>query len=53
MNTRIFSEIAGQLVAGLVAMVASMPLMGGAEGHAAHGGDPLTAWTMRVLGTPP
>ncbi len=40
------------LAIGLVAMVASMPLMGGAEGHAAHGGDPVQAWTMRVVDPP-
>lgn len=37
------------LALGLIAMVVSMPLMGGSEGHAAHSGDPLTAWTMRVV----
>jgi Cu+-exporting ATPase len=34
---------------GLIAMIVSMPVMGGAGGHAAHGGDPLIAWTMRVV----
>lgn len=40
------------LALGVVAMVASMPLMGGAAGHGAHGGDPLIAWTMRVVDPP-
>ncbi|MGQ0736212.1 MAG: heavy metal translocating P-type ATPase [Acidobacteriota bacterium] len=40
------------LALGALAMMASMPLMGGDEGHAAHGGDPLIAWTMRVLDPP-
>ncbi len=37
---------------GIVAMLASMPLMGGASGHAAHSADPLTAWTMRIVDAP-
>ena len=46
------------LFLGAVAMVASMPLMGGpstslgASGHGEHAGDPLIAWTMRVLDPP-
>ncbi len=40
------------LALGVVAMVASMPLMGGAAGHGAHGADPLIAWTMRVVDPP-
>jgi Cu+-exporting ATPase len=40
------------LVLGSTAMIASMPLMGGAE-HGAHGGgDPLIAWAMQVLDPP-
>ena len=38
------------LVLGAIAMIASMPLMGGP--HGAHSGDPLIAWTMRVLDPP-
>ncbi len=38
------------LVLGALAMLASMPLMGGR--HGAHAGDPLIAWTMRVLDPP-
>ena len=38
------------LVLGAVAMIASMPLMGGP--HGAHSGDPLIAWSMRVLDAP-
>ena len=40
------------LVLGIVAMLASMPLMGGASGHAAHRADPLIAWTMRFVDPP-
>ena len=40
------------LVLGLLSMLVSMPLMGGAEGHSAHGGDPVVAWTMRVVDPP-
>ena len=45
------------LVLGALAMIASMPLMGGpmagaAGGHAVHSSDPLIAWTMRVLDPP-
>jgi Cu+-exporting ATPase len=39
------------LLLGALAMIASMPLMGGG-GHAEHSGDPLIAWTMRVLDPP-
>jgi len=46
------------VILGALAMVASMPLMGG-SGHssspgpgAAHGGDPFIAWAMRVLDPP-
>ena len=39
------------LLLGAVAMVASMPLMGGGT-HGTHGGDPLIAWTMRVIDPP-
>ena len=38
------------LVLGAIAMVASMPLMGGP--HGGHSGDPLIAWTMRVFDPP-
>jgi Cu+-exporting ATPase len=40
------------LALGAIAMVVSMPLMGGAAGHAAHTGDPLIAWAMRVVDPP-
>jgi Cu+-exporting ATPase len=36
---------------GAVAMLVSMPLMGGAE-HAGHSSDPLIAWAMRVIDPP-
>jgi Cu+-exporting ATPase len=39
------------LVLGALAMVVSMPLMGGA-GHATHSGDPLIRWSMRVIDPP-
>jgi P-type Cu+ transporter len=39
------------LVLGALAMIASMPLMGGG-GHGEHASDPLIAWTMRVLDPP-
>jgi Cu+-exporting ATPase len=39
------------LLLGAFAMVASMPLMGGGT-HREHSGDPLIAWTMRVLDPP-
>jgi Cu+-exporting ATPase len=39
------------LALGAVAMIASMPLMGGGA-HRAHSGDPLLAWAMRVLDPP-
>ena len=38
------------LVLGAIAMLASMPLMGGP--HGSHSSDPLIAWTMRVLDPP-
>jgi Cu+-exporting ATPase len=41
------------LIVGAAAMIASMPLMGGAAGeHPEHSSDPLIAWTMRVLDPP-
>jgi P-type Cu+ transporter len=40
------------LALGVVAMLFSMPLMGGASGHAVHSADPLIAWTMRVVDPP-
>ncbi len=47
------------LLLGAVAMIASMPLMGGPSttlgtsgAHGAHASDPLIAWTMRVLDPP-
>ena len=40
------------LALGAAAMIVSMPLMGGASPHAAHGGDPLIRWSMRVLDPP-
>ncbi|HUQ90014.1 MAG TPA: heavy metal translocating P-type ATPase [Vicinamibacterales bacterium] len=39
------------LLLGALAMIGSMPLMGGST-HAAHSSDPLIAWTMRVLDPP-
>jgi len=39
------------LALGALAMIASMPLMGGGV-HGAHASDPLIAWTMRVLDPP-
>jgi Cu+-exporting ATPase len=39
------------LVLGALAMLASMPLMGGGA-HGAHASDPLIAWTMRVIDPP-
>src|SRR5687768_1340989 len=38
------------LVLGAIAMIASMPLMGGP--HGGHSGDPLIDWSMRVLDPP-
>src|SRR5688572_14334281 len=38
------------LALGAIAMIASMPLMGGP--HGGHSSDPLIAWTMRVLDAP-
>ena len=40
------------LVLSAVAMVASMPLMGGTGAHAEHGTDPLLRWTMTTLDPP-
>ena len=40
------------LVLGAVAMVVSMPLMGGTGAHAEHGTDPLLRWTMTLLDPP-
>jgi Cu+-exporting ATPase len=40
------------LAIGLVAMVASMPLMGGASPHTEHTGDPLLRWTMTAIDAP-
>jgi Cu+-exporting ATPase len=37
---------------GAVAMVASMPLMGGMSAHADHTGDPLLRWAMAVIDPP-
>ena len=39
------------VILGALAMIASMPLMSGG-GHGEHSGDPLIAWTMRVLDPP-
>jgi P-type Cu+ transporter len=40
------------LVLGAIAMLASMPLMGGMSAHAAHTADPLLRWSMRVIDPP-
>ena len=40
------------LALGAVAMVASMPLMGGASPHGAHTGDPLLGWVMTTIDPP-
>ena len=40
------------LALGAAAMVASMPLMGGATPHAAHTGDPLLRWAMTAVDPP-
>jgi len=40
------------LALGAVAMVASMPLMGGASPHAPHTGDPLLRWVMTTIDPP-
>jgi len=42
------------VILGAMAMIASMPLMGGpsAGGHEGHSSDPLIAWTMRALDPP-
>jgi len=47
----LLTKAIASLLLGAVAMIASMPLMGGG-GHAEHSGDPLIAWTMRVLDPP-
>jgi Cu+-exporting ATPase len=39
------------LAIGAIAMIVSMPLMGGSA-HGEHSSDPLIAWTMRVLDPP-
>jgi Cu+-exporting ATPase len=41
----------GSLILGAIAMLASMPLMGGGI-HGAHASDPLIRWTMRVIDPP-
>ncbi len=40
------------LALGAVAMIASMPLMGGMSPHAEHSGDPLLRWTMTAIDPP-
>ena len=45
-------KAATSLVIGALAMIASMPLMGGASAHVAHGGDPLLRWVMTVVDPP-
>lgn len=40
------------LVLGAVAMLASMPLMGGMSPHAEHSGDPLLRWAMTAIDPP-
>ena len=40
------------LALGALAMLASMPLMGGASPHAEHSGDPLLRWTMTAIDPP-
>ena len=40
------------LALGALAMLASMPLMGGTSPHAEHAGDPLLRWTMTVVDPP-
>jgi Cu+-exporting ATPase len=40
------------LALGAAAMVASMPLMGGASLHTAHTGDPLLRWVMTTIDPP-
>jgi Cu+-exporting ATPase len=46
----LLAKALASLTLGVVAMAASMPLMGGP--HAGHGGDPLLGWAMRVLDPP-
>ncbi len=48
---RLRTRSLASLALGALAMVASMPLMSGG-GHGEHSGDPLLAWTMRVLDPP-
>ena len=51
--SRLLTKSVVSLILGALAMVASMPLMGGAGvAHAEHSSDPLIAWTMRVLDPP-
>jgi Cu+-exporting ATPase len=45
------NKSAVSLVLGAIAMIVSMPLMAGPHGSHA-GGDPLIAWTMRVIDPP-
>ncbi|MEK6629442.1 MAG: heavy metal translocating P-type ATPase, partial [Acidobacteriota bacterium] len=45
-------KAATSLVIGGLAMIASMPLMGGTSAHVAHGGDPLLRWAMTVVDPP-
>jgi Cu+-exporting ATPase len=40
------------LALGALAMLVSMPLMGGAAPHADHSGDPLLRWTMTAIDPP-
>jgi len=47
--TRLRLKATVSLVLGAMAMLMSMPLMGG---HVAHAGDPLSAWMMRVVDPP-
>ncbi len=51
--SRLLTKSVVSLILGAFAMVASMPLMGGAGAtHTEHASDPLIAWTMRVLDPP-
>ena len=49
--TELRLKAAVSLVLGAMAMLMSMPLMGG-PAHVAHAGDPLSAWMMRVVDPP-
>src|SRR4029453_4888275 len=40
------------LALGVIAMVVSMPLMGGVSAHDTHGGDPLLSWMMTAIDPP-